>query len=277
MCGNTALSASWFEVGSLAALIVTWYFVAPPNGRLSAARRARVSEVSHHDLLGAETRRRLALSAAHDLYRKSRGHLGEADTSWFEYNSRQRRLDQASDPTGQFVSGIPVVDALSTGGGATPWQNASRSVWLAMPVALLIIGYEVLAFARSADPDPAFAELQPANIVILGLHWARWFVYALVFGYFYPLLRGSSPVVKSLALASAVLATEVLPIFGASTGSTADSSVLAPASPHDLALATAIRVGQIIVFFSTLGLLWERWLANAANLDRSCVGLTVLC
>ena len=134
-----------------------------------------------------------------------------------------------------------------------------------MPVALLIVGYEVFAFAESADADSPLAELTPVRILELGLHWARWFVYALVFGYFYPLLRGSSPVAKSLALGAAVLATEVLPIFGASTSSAVDSSVLAPVSPHDLAWATAIRVGQIIVFFATLGLLWERWLANAAG------------
>jgi hypothetical protein len=256
------LSTNWFNVLSLAALILTWYLLAPPKGRLSAARRANVSKASHQELLSAETRRRLAQLGAHDLYRKSRGRLGADETSWPEYDRRQRQLDEAASSTGQLVAGIPVVDALSTGGGSTPWQNATRAVWFATPVALLIIGYEIFAFARSND---SLSGLELASTLILALHWARWFVYALIFGYFYPLLRGRSPVVKALALAAALLATEVLPILGAATGTTADSSIWAPASPHDLALATAIRVGQIIVFFATLGLLWERWLANAAD------------
>jgi hypothetical protein len=80
--------------------------------------------------------------------------------------------------------------------------------------------------------------------------------YTAKHSYFYTQLRGSTPVAKALAFGVAVLATEVLPIFSITSDETS-SSILTPASPDDLLLAAIIRIGQVIVFFATVGLLWN--------------------
>ncbi|MEV4511556.1 hypothetical protein AB0K00_21590 [Dactylosporangium sp. NPDC049525] len=260
IAATDTLPFRWLDLVSVAVLIVAWRLVAPPDRRRQAARLANVSRASHDELVTAEARRRLVQASAHDLYRKSRGRLGSAETSLTEYDREQDELDSAARARGQLIAGVPVHQALSTGGGATPWRNGLRAASYAIPAALLLIGYEIFAFTRVAGSD-LFAQAPTVVLVDFGRHLARWFVYALIFGYFYPLLRGVGPVAKAFAFGAAILATELLPMLDGEGIGASDLS----ASPRDIVVAAAIRVGQLIVFVATLGLLWERRLAHAAD------------
>jgi hypothetical protein len=83
----------------------------------------------------------------------------------------------------------------------------------------------------------------------------RWLLYAFIFGYFYPALRGTTAPTKAIGLLIAVLVAEL-------------SQILAMSPPsEDLAIAATIRGGQVIVLALGLGLLWERKLIVAAGVD----------
>jgi len=134
-------------------------------------------------------------------------------------------------------------------------------VGFALPIAGLIMAFEVWTFIENDEAISWF----PETIAVLDAarHLARWLGYALLFGYFYPLLRGRTPVVKALALSLAVLAAETPPILAALSSEV--SSNIADFSGLDLVTAVVIRMGQVIVFCLVLGLAWERRLAHLAG------------
>lgn len=123
------------------------------------------------------------------------------------------------------------------------------------PVAALLIAYELVATRQ--QHDPAVADLPLIGLAGLARHLARWLVYAALFGYCYPLLRGHGPLAKALGLAAVVLAAELLPIL---------SDPHTTGSGRHLVLALLVRAGQVLVFFVVLGLLWERRLAVLADI-----------
>jgi hypothetical protein len=263
IAGTDSQAFSWWDIASILALLLGWWYLMPAENRHHAAVLAKVNGLTHRELVTAETRRRLAQLSAYDLYRKSRSRLADAETSLTDYDHQQRDLDAAANQNGHVIARVPIGEALCTGGGATPWQNARRAVQLAIPLALLLIGYEVFALAVAKAHSGWVSGLRTAEMVGVVLHLARWPVYALIFGYFFPFLRGASPVGKAVVFAAAVLPSELLPIFD--VHATDISSIVTPVSAEDLVLAVLIRIGQIIAYFATLGLLWERSLMRMAG------------
>ncbi|GAA1569952.1 hypothetical protein GCM10009827_109690 [Dactylosporangium maewongense] len=255
---------SWLHLPATGWLWLAWLWAVPAARRGRAVRLADVDAKRHRKLVGAETRRRLAEASAHDLYRKTRARLGTPEVQLREYDDAQHALDNVAQlPVPSHA--ITSLDALCTGGGATPWRNAVRAVSYATPVAALLVGYELFALAAPDSGAAAMRERTVADLVELFAHMARWFVYALLFGFLYPLLRGDGPVTKAAAFVVALLGVELLPIFDLSGRSGAESSVLTPASGREVLLALLIRLGQLVMFFGVLSLLWERWLARAAG------------
>ncbi|MDG6109923.1 hypothetical protein Daura_19075 [Dactylosporangium aurantiacum] len=255
---------SWVHLAATGWLLLGWRWAVPAGRRARAVRLAGVDRDRHRTLVGQETRRRLAEASAHDLYRKARARLGAEEVRLAAYDAAQHELDEAARlpvPSRAVTS----LDALSTGGGAAPWPNAVRALAYAAPVAALLVGYETFALLA---PDSAAAAMRwrtVADLVELAAHMGRWFVYALLFGYLYPLLRGDGPVTKGAAFAVALLGIEVLPLFDLPGRVTGESSVLTPVSAGEVLLAVLIRVGQLVMFIGVLSLLWERWLARAAG------------
>ncbi len=255
---------SWLHLLATGWLWLAWLWAVPVSSRRRAIRLANVDANQHRTFVGQETRRRLAEASAHDLYRKARARLGTSEVQITEYDDAQRALDdvaQLSAPSHNLTS----LDALCSGGGATPWRNAVRAVGYGTPVATLLVGYELFALVAPDSGAAAMRERTVADVVELSAHMARWFVYALLFGFVYPLLRGDGPVTKAAAFVVALLGVELLPILDQSGQPSAESSVLTPASGREVLLALLIRLGQLVMFFGVLSLLWERWLANAAG------------
>ncbi|WP_433222447.1 hypothetical protein ACQP00_23490 [Dactylosporangium sp. CS-047395] len=238
-------------------LVAAWRWAVPVDGRLRAARLATVGVERHRELVGAEIRRRLAEASAFELFRRARGRLGAADDTLEKYDQAQRELDDAARrPSG---------DAFSTGGGRAPWANAVRAFGYALPVGLLFAGYELFAILAPVDAAERMPYRTVADLLVIAAHLGRWFGYALLFGFLYPLLRGDGPIAKAAAFGVALLGVEVLPILDLPAGGRAESSVLDPATGRDLAIAVLIRAGQLVMLLGGLGLLWERWLTRAAG------------
>ncbi|WP_433063973.1 hypothetical protein [Dactylosporangium sp. CS-033363] len=252
------------HVAAVLWLVVAWRWLVPVDERLRAAGLASVGAERHRELVGAELRRRLAAVTAFELFRRAPGKLGAGEDQLARYERAQLELDEAAWRPAA-TSEITVADAFSTGGGRAPWANAVRAFGYALPIGLLFAGYELFAILAPVDA----AELMPyrtvADLVAIGAHLGRWFVYALLFGYLYPLLRGDNPVAKAAAFGVALLGVEVLPILDLPAGGRAESSVLDPASGKDLAIAVLIRAGQLVMLLGGLALLWERWLTRAAG------------
>lgn len=251
---------SWADLLSVVAVWIALWWLLPLNRRDEAARLGAVTPRAHSRLIRAETRRRIAQLGAHDLYRRARARLAAEETKLNDYNRRQRVLDDAASVNGKRVDEIPLECALGTSAGCTPWQNALASVGFALPIAGLIIAYEAWTFAWVFVENYEDMGWLPDTVAVLDAarHLAQWLGYALLFGYFYPLLRGRTPVVKALALSLTALAAEIPPILAA-------LSDVADFSSRDLVAAVAIRTGQVIVFCFVLGLAWERRLGQLAG------------
>lgn len=241
---------SWAHVAAIGALwggLVVLLPKGDPRARL-------VSPGTHGRLVRAELRRRMLRIAAADVYRGGRARLAGEPEAIEAYDGAQQRLDEAVARGGQPIDGVAVGDAFTTDAGRAPTLNAFAAVGYAAPAAALLIIYEVVALLQQDDRSAA-------DLTLLGLadtarHLLRWPVFAALFGYCYPLLRGNGPLPKALNLAAVVLVAELLPVL-------ADPHVTA--SGRQLVIALLLRAGQVLVFFVVLGLLWERRLAVLAD------------
>ena len=77
-------------------------------------------------------------------------------------------------------------------------------------------------------------------------------LYALIFGFAYPRLRGRTPVAKALALAVFLLPVELLSMLSAvpeyeNPADPEADEILMPAT-SDIVAAVAIRTGQVVAF-----------------------------
>ena len=252
---------SWADSLSVVAFWIALWWLLPLKRRDEAVRHGAVKLRTHARLIRAETRRRIAQLGAHDLYRRARARLAAEEIDLNAYNRRQRILDDAASVNGKRVDEVPLEWALGTSAGCTPWQNALASVGFALPIGGLIITYEAWLFVANNEAMTWF----PDTVAVLDAarHLARWLGYGLLFGYFYPLLFGRTPVVKALALSLAVLVAEIPPILAVSPSEV--SPDVAIFSSLDLVTAVAIRTGQVVVFCFVLGLAWERRLGHLAG------------
>ncbi|WP_433218372.1 hypothetical protein ACQP00_12290 [Dactylosporangium sp. CS-047395] len=250
-----AIDAAPYTWAHVAALGVLW------GGLLALAGSARgrlVSVATHARLVRAELRRRMLRAAAGDVFRGARAKLA-GGTALEEYDETQARLDAAVERGGRPVDGVPAGHALATDAGRSPWANALAAIGYAAPAAVLLVAYEVVAMVQQ-DDGAGLRYLSLLELADVARHLLRWPVYAGLFGYCYPLLRGRGPNPKALGLAAVVLVAELLPIL---------ADPRATAGGRQLAIAVLLRAGQVLVFFVVLGLLWERRLAVLADVGWS--------
>lgn len=151
--------------------------------------------------------------------------------------------------------------ALGTSAGNNAWRNGVAAAGYTLALSVPVLLYEAWAFyistITSGSSLDAFDGLDLLNIL---RHLARWLAYGLVFGYFYPLVRGRSPLAKAAALMVAMLVPELLLVA-------ASGSVPQLAAPGDHGwVAVAIRGGQVVAVCLGLGLAWERRLCRLAGL-----------
>ncbi|MET0419954.1 MAG: hypothetical protein ABW022_28395 [Actinoplanes sp.] len=250
-----ALSAAW--------LIVAWAIAAPLSRQVRAVTLAQASPSTHRKLFAAETRRRMMELSAHDFYRAARGRLREGAINIREYKNQQQRFDNAATAHGKTVAGVPVEDALATTAGISPTNNAKAAALYAAPLVIALAGYEWWALATSLPQTIVGAPV--VELAGIALRTLRWLGYACIYGYFYTLLRGRTPVAKATVLILVVLPAEWLSVLSSINPNGRQPEGAGIATLPELFLACAIRAGQVVVFFTVLGLAWERRLAGEAG------------
>ncbi|WP_089156772.1 hypothetical protein [Micromonospora sp. NBS 11-29] len=203
---------------------------------------------------------------AHDFYRSARTQLREQTLSLDEYDRGQHKLDEAATIRGKSIRGVPLSGALATNAGETPSANALAAIYCAVPVAVTIAGFDLWNFL--AGPGHPWAYSSGLELAWTLVRVFRWIGYAALYGFFYPLIRGRTPVAKAITLALLVMPSELLSVTGALDFTPpADEAGIY----RSLLLGLAIRLGQVIVFSVVLGLAWERRLARLAGYGWSRV------
>jgi len=252
-----------FNALSVALLVLCWSLTVPRRHAAYAVTKTAVTAAGHVRLVRAELRRRLMEKSAHDVYRQARRKLRDGEVDIRAYDVAQQQIDEAATPLRKQVAGVAVRDALATAAGHCPRDNAIAAAMYAAPIAVLILGYEIWALAVSKPQDLVAVSL--LELAFLLLHQLRWVGYAAVYGYFYPLIRGRGPVGKALSLVVLTLPVEVLSVLASIDPEPVDSILLDITTVREMALALAIRAGQVVLFCVTLGLAWETRLIRLAG------------
>ena len=212
-----------------------------------------MSNSTHKRLVAREARRRTVFKVSRDHARAGKSRISEGTYDLHEFDEKQRIFDQQSDPrqSSRVARDISLPEAaLGSVAGFTPRQNARAAVVFALIVCLPVVLPELVRL---------WFEGPSANLVAINTF--RWIIYACIFGYYYPIIRGTSPTSKSLVLFIAVAISEIMLLSGqlaaASTGELGIDEFVLPAF---------LRLGQAVVLCFGLGLFWERRLVQAAGL-----------
>ncbi|WP_436531824.1 hypothetical protein [Actinoplanes sp. HUAS TT8] len=248
------------HIGALLAscvLAVGMAWVLPKSRLTEAAELAATTTTDHMALLERESWQRRMQKEAAKAFRDRLPDVASNPVrpSVVKLQQAQEAIDEAA-ALGRYTA--VASSGLRTSGGSGPWTCALGTLGIAVIIAAPIIGLEVAALADQF----AVGDMQwwPGITLLATIRYiARWLIYAVVFGYFYPLLRGRTPVIKAFSAVLAVLPAELLNL------------VLVDAPAKVFALAASLRVGQVGGFFVALGLFWEWRLARQANLPWSRV------
>ncbi|MEV4714471.1 hypothetical protein [Micromonospora sp. NPDC049374] len=250
-----------FSALAAGSFLLLWWLLVPRRRLTNGITLARVSPFTHTALVKAEMRRRLMELSAHDVYRSARALLRDGSISTREYYRRQQRIDDAAAARGRVIAGVPVSDALATAGGRPPWDGALAAMLYATPMFVLIVGYELglpsVPYVLIFNP--------PWQVALILAHILRWIAYAAIFGYFYSLIRGQTPVAKAMVLVLLILPAELLSVLSMIEPAGESAAGRGITTAGELLLALGIRTGQALVFCTVLGLAWERRMAMLAG------------
>ncbi|WP_155126628.1 hypothetical protein [[Actinomadura] parvosata] len=232
--------------GIMILLVWAGVFVLLPAPRAELLRAVPPEE--HRRLVRDLIRRRSARAALTALLRQA----GEGD----DFEQRRQALERAGDEhEGPLDSDL----ALTTLAGRTPWQNALASLGVG---AALSLPFSVVRISESLQGLQAGGqELAAAALALLSLP-----ALSMVFGYFYPRVRGTNPVAKCLAFFLAALLVE-LPtyVYTLARASIAQDDWVVPPTADGAFVGVLVAVGNIAVVSIGLGLWWEwrlMWLAG---------------
>jgi len=205
-----------------------------------------ISGSAHKRLVEREARRRILFKVSRDHARDGKRRMSEGTYELREFDRNQRIFDRRADP--RQPSGIAQnlslpEAALGSIGGFIASQNARVASIFALVTCLPAMLPELAG---------VWASLPEATVVTLGTF--RWVIYACIFGYYYPAIRGATPASKSLVLFVAVAIPEVVWLMS-------DELTM-----NELMLLVTARLGQAAVLCFGLSLFWERRLVQAAGL-----------
>ncbi|PNG22099.1 hypothetical protein [Streptomyces cahuitamycinicus] len=265
--GNPSLRtlSMWGDALAVLCTALGSLWLIPLGSDATAAGFRRVSRKAHARLMGRWVRTQLLWDTRADFQRASRSALVDGDMSAAEFSERWEKLDVPGgrgDPATRLARVKRC--ALGTSAGTAPRSAGAAGAALALLLALPWAAYKLV----TADPVGADA-FMPFHLeeVSKALRFAHWALYGFVFGYFYALLRGSTPIAKAAALMAVVLPAEVLAMIPL----TVDPQFTRNPSWNDMVVACGGLAGQTFVVCMGLGLVWEWWLARAAALKWSQV------
>ncbi|RVX40822.1 hypothetical protein EDD27_3255 [Nonomuraea polychroma] len=254
------LMLSWQAAGSTEyfgpALLLAWAGIAWLLPRADAAGPAALTPVSateHRTLVRDMIRRRSVRLSLTGLLRQ--GPASDGSPAAFE--EQRAALERAGD---EHAGPLDSDYALATVAGRTPWQNALAALAMGTLLSLPFSTVRIIVSAdtwRSGSTDALTALLALISLPAL----------CMIFGYFYPRVRGDNPIAKSMALLVAALLVE-LPVYvqtlAAVTATPPSTTAPVPAADEAL-IGTLVAVGNIAVVSIGLGLWWEWRLMRLAG------------
>nr|SBO97986.1 hypothetical protein BN4615_P7502 [Nonomuraea gerenzanensis] len=231
--------------GILVLLVWAGTFVLLPAPRAELLRTVHPDE--HRLLVRDLIKRRSARAALTALLRQP----GEGE----DFEQRRQTLERAGDERdGPLDSDL----ALTTLAGRSPWQNGVASFVVGLALSL---PFSVVRIAESVrGQHTGVPEVAAAALALLSLP-----VLCMVFGYFYPRVRGTHPLAKCLAFFLTALLVE-LPTYMLTLvmAAVVPAGAMPPTSGEPL-IGVLVAVGNIAVVSIGLGLWWEwrlMWLAG---------------
>jgi hypothetical protein len=236
----------------------------PPASAQAAAKFRRVTRKAHAGFMDRWVRTQLLWDTRADFQRVARSSL-TGDMEMSNFSDRWRELDvpgHCGDPATRLARAKRF--ALGSSAGVTPRIAGLAGAALAQLLALPWATYKlVTGSAVGADSSMPFYLGEVSQALRFG-HWA---VYGFIFGYFYTLLRGHTPIGKAGVLVLVVLPAEILPMVTL----TVDPQYTRNPSWTDTAVTCGVLAGQTFVVCMGLGLGWEWWLARTAAMKWSQV------
>ncbi|MBM2620804.1 hypothetical protein JIG36_35420 [Actinoplanes sp. LDG1-06] len=249
-------------------------------GRGDIRTLSSITKPDHKMLVRAALRQRFMVATAEDLFRSARSKIVSGEVDLPEYDELQARLDDAATRNSGYRKGGSSAMTLERAAfgshvGDLPWRSGSVAAGYALLLALPAIAIDGWAFV-TVNANENVVTISGAAIVAALFYLLRWIGYGLLFGYFYPVIRGSNAMSKARTLMVLMIVPETLQVVANSVARGATgASVLpwlelgTPTSGATVVLGVAVRAGQVIVFCMVLGLLWERRLCDQAGVAWS--------
>ncbi|MFJ6123179.1 hypothetical protein [Streptomyces sp. NPDC092129] len=236
----------------------------PPGSAAATARLRRVGRRGHARFMDRWLTTQLLWDTRADFQRSARASLVDDMTvSDFRDCWRDMAVPGRNDDPESRLRRVKRF-ALGTNAGRGSWTAGLEGAGRAQLLALLWATYKaVTSGIVGADYNMPFH----LDAIFQALRFAHWALYGFVYGYFYALLRGFTPVGKAAWLMLAVLPAEVLPMVTL----TVDPQYAAATSWTDMATGCVGVIGQTLVVFMLLGLWWEWSLARAGGMKWSQV------
>ncbi|NUT43971.1 MAG: hypothetical protein HOV86_28645 [Thermoactinospora sp.] len=220
----------------IAWLGATWLITGP---RLEF--REPLTHAEHRDMIRDALHQRLLFQAKQELYRLGRGKLGAGEMTLEDFDNQRRDLNHALGEESHRPE-----TAFATSAACSPWHNGVMAFTLTLALTLPFAAL----FGWPSGTDLSVFVFDARGLLALP-------VFGFLFGYFYPLLRGTQPMTKALYLMTAATATEisayVTALFEPDIGAIDKFQVI------------AIVVGQTALACIGLGLYWEWRLMHLAG------------
>ncbi|MFC9154534.1 hypothetical protein ACFTT0_06055 [Streptomyces bauhiniae] len=254
----------WGQAVAVLVVALGTLLVLPVGASVTGAKFQRVSRAAHARFMDRWVTTQLVWDTRADFQRAARSALAE-DMTVADFSDRWRGLDvpgRIGDPAKRLARARRF--ALGTSAGVAPRTAGLAGAAAALTLALPWATYKLLTTAAVGTDT-----LMPFHLAELSkaLRFGHWALYGFVFGYFYALLRGVTPVGKATFLMLVLVPAEVFPMLPL----TVDPQYTADPSWTDMAAACGGVAGQTVVVCMGLGLGWEWWLARAAGMKWSQV------
>ncbi|GIH21774.1 hypothetical protein Aph01nite_00840 [Acrocarpospora phusangensis] len=208
-----------------------------------AIELAEVSPAEHRRLVRSALRLRLLRASEEDLFRTSGARLAGGEMTVSELDGKARELEEA---IARREEGLDPDLAFATSGGRTPAANGLTAAAVALVLTL---------------PLTITQGLENTGLSIQEMYNSRFLIalpaFGLVYGYFYPRIRGELPITKGLFLMVAALVTELSSYLPSLTDGSTDLA--------DRLYVIAIVLGNTAILGLGLGLFWEWRLMRLAG------------
>ncbi|WP_326785999.1 hypothetical protein [Streptomyces sp. NBC_00151] len=253
---GSALAVLWVALASLVLI--------PIGSSVTAAKFRRVSREAHARFMDRWLTTQLVWDTRADFQRVARSELTKEMTVP-QFSDRWSELGvpgHIGDPAKRLARAKRF--ALGSSAGAAPGAAGLACAGLAQLLALPWATYELVT---SGPVGGAFLAPFHLDELSKALRFGHWALYGFVYGYFYALLRGLTPIGKATVLMLVLAPAEILPLVTL----TVDPQYTWDPSWTDMAATCGAVAGQTFVVCMGLGLCWEWWLARAAGMKWSQV------